>query len=512
MNEKEFIKAWQKNVKDNRIHELFTIDEYDLWDFFEPLVLGNSRLNIFFDFPQFPKIIKSKNEQNEKASLKSRIISPSFLVLYLKLRSKLRGFLIKRRNNKRQDIIFLSSERFDRNNYENHQIFGEIFRLLNKENIEFKLIKFDLFYKFPKILQVDSKSAFIGQYYSKKIRKEILLLEKKIKIKLNEISKENNWKKLFKINKKNFLPPLNNQIIFFFKSMPFYIAEILCITKEILRIEKPKTVVLVSEADFYSKGIIQNARKTKTVALQFGIIPEGLSDIPPTNRSFPSIKCVTGLISKKNLVEFYNYPERIIKVTGEPRYDSLINNNWNNKEIYKKLNLDRNKKIILFIDEGNSIKNIATKISNSLLKLMKEIPKIQIIVKIHPNDKNSLPIYQSILSKKEDIKIIDNFNISKLIYFSDIIIALNSTAILEALVNKKPTILLNFNNLFPNSIYKNAKFVNNERELVNVVKGAIQKKEEFRKLIKITEKLSKMHTNNEDGNATKRVIENIINK
>ena len=50
MKEKEFIKLWQKKVKENKIHELFQIGEYDLWDFFEPLILGNSGFHHFFGF------------------------------------------------------------------------------------------------------------------------------------------------------------------------------------------------------------------------------------------------------------------------------------------------------------------------------------------------------------------------------------------------------------------------------------------------------------------------------
>jgi len=442
MNEKEFIKDWQKKVRENKIHNLFLVEDYDLWTFFEPLILGNSSFHHFMGFPQLFKVVTRK-EFNKKKILKKIIFRPFIFEKYFKLRAGLRPLFTKRKNDKHQDLIFLSSERFDKNKIEDHQIFGELFKLLKKKKKGFKLIKFDLFNNFPKRLPEDPNSTFIGQYYNKEVKTETKKLTRKIKKRLKDIQYDRNFINLFKINNKDFLPAFKEQVAFFFRVMPFYIADLLCLTKEILKVEKPKCAVLVSEADFYSKGIIQNAKETKTIALQFGPITERLCDINPTNKVLPSIKCVSGLSDKKILNNFYKYPRNRIKVTGEPRYD-YIKEKIDKNRIYADLGLDKNTKTIVFFDEGPGILKSAEKITSILKEFSK---KNNVVIKLHPSEKNSTyPIYKKVSEGK--IKI-TRYDTRKLIKVSDVTLTCFSTVAIEAIIAGKPLVLINLGHIYP---------------------------------------------------------------
>ncbi len=60
----QFIKDFQKKVEQNRIKELFTVDGYSLWSFFEPLILGNSPFHGRLSFPQYRRLHIEINKFN----------------------------------------------------------------------------------------------------------------------------------------------------------------------------------------------------------------------------------------------------------------------------------------------------------------------------------------------------------------------------------------------------------------------------------------------------------------
>lgn len=442
MNEKEFIHEWQKKVKEYRIIQLFEVEGYKLWDFFEPILIGNSSMHNFYGYPQLFKVVTRDVRPKPKKS-RRLIFNATLVRLYITARIFLRAFYAKNTRQGTKDILFLSSTRFDGKTTEDHQIFGNLFKFMKKKNLPFKLVKFDLYYGYPKRIVLDKDTIFIGEYYkNKKMRSEIRELEKIILVRLQEVKDNKSFKKLFLIEK-DYYPMIKDQIEFFFKIMPIFIADILIATKEIINQDKPKCILVVSEADFYSKGIIQNAKCTKTVALQFGEIVDSLSDINPSISSLPSLKCVNGLISQKNLIHTHHYPKEIIRVTGEPRYDS-IKESINKDQIYNDLGLDKNKKTVIFFDQGPGIAEIAEDIA---VVLKNKSSSYNIIIKLHPIERNTtLPIYQRVSDGK--IKI-TRYDTRKLIQTADLVLACTSTVILEAIIAGKPIVMINLNHIFP---------------------------------------------------------------
>ena len=242
---------------------------------------------------------------------------------------------------------------------------------------------------------------------------------------------------------------MERQMDIAFRLISYYIANALIATKKILEKEKPKLVIVDSEANFYSKSLIQNTKKMdiKSIALQFGPILKEGSDIPLNNEIFPDIKCVDGPSAKYNLIKYYNYPKSMIKITGEPRYDLLSKNNWNKNQILKEIGLEHSKKTILFIDPGM----IDRKFIDILYKAFKKFgldKRIQFVIKLHPHDNYNHKIFKKF--SRKNIKILKEYNISKLVYVSEVILNVWSTVSIEAIIANKPLLLINFNHMYPN--------------------------------------------------------------
>ncbi len=553
----QFIKDFQKKVEQNRIKKLFTVNGYSLWSFFEPLILGNSPFHGRLSFPRYrrlhieinkfnfilnreepteiiienldeiskqtiKKICETKGIELRDNSLKKRkkyfnkfLYNPFFINSYLRLRFFLRRVLSKKQKRGNKEILFLTSDRFNKQKDTDNSIFGPIIRKLKNQKKKYLLIDYDRTYKTSifdllRRFLLRPESKFIGCYYTKNVNKKTKDLYRSIKKRLNEIKNNQNFRNLFVYKGIDLWDLFEKQIDYIFKITPLFLADMLTITDELLKVEKPKVAVLVGESDFYSKALILNSKKynIKTVTLQFGPIRKTFSDLNPTNDIIPDIKCVDGNYEKNIITNIYNYSKKIVKVTGEPRYDCLVKNNWDKKEIFRQLNLSSKRKILLFIDGD----------LRASLKFLPEIPnltknyKIQVIVKLHPDISNKRKrIYKKYLGCEKYIKIVDNFNTSKLVYISDVVTTSGSTVAIEAIIADKPLVLLDpFHiNIEPHYAEEGgALLVHNEKDFRKLIKSCLFDRKYIDKLRITREKSKKLHTGyNPKGQATQEVVE-----
>lgn len=430
-----FVRKWQRNVRRNRLHERFTFEGYDLWDFLEPLLIGNSSLHHRFGFPQLFHLVTG-----DEQAVPRRLPAPPELVdSYLRLRSLVRPFLGGSAPQGRREILFLSSERFEG---ERHTIFGNLFDVLRDKGISYRLVEHDLYDRPLRRRQKDS--VFIGQYQTRETRRETRRMTARMRQFLEEATASAAFRNAFRFDK-DYLPELEAQIRFFRKALPHFLAEILILTKAVLERERPACVVLVSETDFYAKGIIQNARRgnlaTPTVCLQFGTIIEGC-DINPTIESIPTVKCVDSPRAKEVLVDFYHYPAQRIMVTGEPRYDDL--GAWDREKTVRELGLDPAKPTVVFMDQSGGIIQMAQEIALALNELVDEC---NVLIKLHPLERNATaPIYRR--HCLPGVKL-TRYDTKELLNVSDVVVTCWSSTALETIMLKKPLILVNFGRLYP---------------------------------------------------------------
>ncbi|MHA1756426.1 MAG: hypothetical protein ACTSVV_06635 [Promethearchaeota archaeon] len=97
---------------------------------------------------------------------------------------------------------------------------------------------------------------------------------------------------------------------------------------------------------------------------------------------------------------------------------------------------------------GTHILILCQKFTNEYIPYFSKKIKIynKVIVRLHPNDKNLIPIYKKFRRKNfifDDLK----ENLSSILSRAILVISFSSTSILEALINEIPTLILDFNKL-----------------------------------------------------------------
>jgi len=210
------------------------------------------------------------------------------------------------------------------------------------------------------------------------------------------------------------------------------------------------TSVVVPRSKFYLDGqlILRTNPEIILVSAYFGVYVKypwtwggGMSDF----------KLVSGTTSKEKLIE-YGIDRNKIIVSGQPRmFLSLNDSNYiNSSSIRDEMN-DGNK-IILFIGSGNynnAIFSIAEHrdnvnfIINELFLINKNH---HIVVKTHPNEENISDYNFLRATFNNKVRVIDNYDILKLINKSSLVITENSSAVVYALA-KVPVISFNFTDI-----------------------------------------------------------------
>jgi len=138
-------------------------------------------------------------------------------------------------------------------------------------------------------------------------------------------------------------------------------------------------------------------------------------------------------------------------ITGNPRFDKLSSwkPDFSRKNLCDKLNLDENKKIVLFVTQQiNKFSSFWSDdlflvMAEKILDSLKDISYAQLIIKADPYE--DIAPYKILTNEKHGTGVIclKYFDIYTLIYFCDLVITLDSTAALEAMIMDKPVITLN---------------------------------------------------------------------
>jgi len=174
---------------------------------------------------------------------------------------------------------------------------------------------------------------------------------------------------------------------------------------------------------------------------------------------YPSIRdkiAVWGNIQKKYLVDHHGVDSNKIIVTGSPKHDSFFNQ--------KLMQTEKSKKTILIAPHaiteitGQSNTELYIKFENIIQKIcliLKKIPDVRIIVKLHPGQPKHNEDLKMLFSKIDSsIPIYLLTSTRKLIEASDVVLTISpegmdpSTIILESLILNKPTMNIILDNHF----------------------------------------------------------------
>ncbi|MBI2658434.1 CDP-glycerol glycerophosphotransferase family protein [Candidatus Woesearchaeota archaeon] len=226
------------------------------------------------------------------------------------------------------------------------------------------------------------------------------------------------------------------------------------------------------------------------------------------NCQLPDMTAVFGNYFKNLLVKEASYRPGLIAVTGRPQTDIIYENKgkYSKKELCRKLGISAEKRLVLFASQPLGAEAEETFIS--LASSLKHFKSIHLVVKLHPGDSQSF--FQDSLEKmKYKATIVKDEDIFSLIACSDLVISIQSTVILEALLLEKPVIQLNtiekYENLFGELAEKLIKHVTKESEISRVIKSMLSSRQESRNM-KMRKKFIYEYYYKIDGNSSKRAI------
>jgi hypothetical protein len=207
-----------------------------------------------------------------------------------------------------------------------------------------------------------------------------------------------------------------------------------------------------------------------------------------------------------------------IYIAGTSRLDHL-RQKVNSEQVYSKFNLRKDKGIIVlttqYPDDAYVFLEKETEVLvKSVISAMKEFPDKQLIIKLHPLESGELPNVIVKEMNAKNIQIIKDIVLGDLLRISEILIMINSTSAIEAMMLNKPVI--NFNPFKRPCATRYVKSgatigVSKEKEVVKAIKSIYKNKRVRKRLEKKGKKFIKHYCYKNDGKATQRMV-NIIEK
>lgn len=274
--------------------------------------------------------------------------------------------------------------------------------------------------------------------------------------------------------------------------------------KRVLRKENPN-LVITTNSPRYEKATLIAAKnlniKTLSIEDLFGVGRKIDSDemIEFFNDTIYERVCGENLCiiseeSKKNLL---NTKVRNIFVTGNPAFDKAVKFYSKNYKTIEE-NKEKEKITLCFLSQNYPERFL---IVEELKKIIKEYKKFNLIIKIHPNEK----LEEYIRYIDENTTVI-NSDLYETILKSDVIITVDSTAAIEAIILNKPVVAkknkyIPFEEMNIGIEYDNINEIKNKITEILYNKKVIAHLEKGRKLFKPTEF---------SGLKIKKIIEEIL--
>ena len=277
-------------------------------------------------------------------------------------------------------------------------------------------------------------------YESKQMRKEINNKRKELKKIWNGLTKDEDFKNSWKYEDVNLWRSLELGITYYFLYRFIDIIRYGEITKEVIHTEKPDVVVTIDDRSPFGKtvNVISKSLGVPTLMVQHGIV----ADHPIYGPICSDKMAVFGHAFKDALVKRGVNPDDIV-VTGQPRFDVLVNTKYDKKWIYEKLNLNGEKGLIVFAstDLPDDEKELTVR---ELCAAMKQFPDKQLVIKPHPSDDGAM--FVDLLCKFKSDAIVVHDYLYELLSACDLLITTWSTVGLEAMILDKPIIVINLMN------------------------------------------------------------------
>jgi len=296
---------------------------------------------------------------------------------------------------------------------------------------------------------------------------------------------------------------------------------LLKICEYIISKTNPNSILVSDDGEILGNAAIQVSKKFNITS--YALHTNLTTYVPIFSDWFHADKIFTYGNDGMRILKQLNYNLKRIKIVGNPRNDSVhkINQNEIKNQLSKKFHINKTKKIILL---AQSLWHNDDEIWISKLINFCEKNDLEIIIKIHP--RYQVRSHEFSESKIEKIKKITNkntinysydYDFSSLASCAEVIITDFSYAGIDAILLGKPIILVNFLNNEKYNIVreclKNSKMTDeakNFEELESMLQKVL-KNEFLPDNINLENEINEFNFQN-DGNASKRIVEYLINK
>ncbi len=230
----------------------------------------------------------------------------------------------------------------------------------------------------------------------------------------------------------------------------------------------------------------------------------------------PDTIAVTGQYYQNLLTKKSFYHAKKVVVTGQPRYDPLNKlEGYSKKEFCDKNNISYYKKIILVTTFPVGLEQLSYNRAifvSTLLKNITNLSSVEIIIKPHPREDGNY--YSRFLRRGVSFRLLSKRDDTyEALYACDVLITFSSTTGLEAMIMDKPVVVINLTGEPEGIPYVKsgaAIGVHKEEDLVPAIKGTLYNKEVRKKLAEARKKFVYEHAYIQDGQASKRVADLIM--
>ncbi len=389
--------------------------------------------------------------------------------------------------------VFFESERM----YQRYQ------SLIKKLNPDLTILQDEEYLKKSKEFSFDS----IHHYIDKGAKKRLLQLRNKLTKRLPAVKNSQAVRDQLRYKGISLFEMVRDALDYLFilgylKSA--YYAE--CINNY-LDFNKPKLVLIMCEDPKRQKITAELAKKKgiKTLLLMHGTI--GTRDTM-YDKILSNQIAVYGEHYKKILLEM-GHPKSKIKITGNPAWDNILKGTLEKKDLYQKLNLPIDKKMILLATTHFPL-DIRDGMAYATFKAMLDMPsEYHLIIKLHPEERHN---FYHLCSEefKVPATIVDELSLlHPLIINSELVIISDSTVGLETILLNKPLIDINLSGApFSNDyVEKGAALgVRGEEDLLLVMRSILRNEKVRKQLEKNRQRYIYEHAYKQDGKAAERVV------
>lgn len=254
-----------------------------------------------------------------------------------------------------------------------------------------------------------------------------------------------------------------------------------------------KSIILRNDVKELEKTIVVSSKKmnASTLVIQHGMLaePNGHDII------YADKVAVWGPYAALWYKQFGNDINKIT-IVGNPNFDEICeykNLGNDDDDFFKKLDLNKKRRLVTLIAPCTDVLKFSSFVTDDItrclirdvVKAIKSIGNLNLVVKLHPND--NLRSFAQLITRKDRsfMCIIDKTDLHELIKFSDLIITRDSTVALEAILMRKPIVIINLNkrpDLVPYVAKNVALGAYYNEDIISVINKALNDEEAKRKM------------------------------